>query len=281
MGGFITRLAHANDRPAIRVLFESVFGPWPGDAYWDWKYSEGNHGRARVWLVVSESDKKVVAHVGTRVGVGRTPWGPSTVAQVMDVMVHPQVRGQRFFESLLDKALRDLYALDGSIFVFGFAGIRPIRLGARLGYYRVIRAHYDLLPTIQTPVSQLLCEPLTMKHRLAFDLPSDRIGFAWTTSFWEWRFLSHPTHRYFWLSDGVGGSVVTLTKNQTCWSVLSCTKVPDTRVHQWNSLLLDDRGYGVLSPEPMMISAQVALPNHSSAHALTEYIFEPSQTDVF
>jgi len=285
MNGFVIRAIQASDRPAIRTLFDTVFGPWPGDAYWDWKYSHGAHGRACAWLVQSESTGMVMAHIGARVGIGRAPWGPATLAQVMDVMVHPDVRGQRLFDSLLAHALHALYAQDRNTLVFGFAGIRPFRLGARLGFYRGIRAHYVRPPAVQAAASHLLVEPLTPAHRLFFAEASDGIGFYWTPSLWAWRFLSHPARHYFWLSSAEGvsgkGCVVTQTQDQACWSVLSNAAVPDARVHTWRSEPLLDKGFGVLSPEPMMVSGQIVLPQQCGSDRLTEFYFEPAQTDVF
>jgi hypothetical protein len=75
--------------------------------------------------------------------------------------------------------------------------------------------------------------------------------------------------------------VVTQTQDQACWSVLSNATVPDARVHTWRSERLLDKGFGVLTPEPMMVSGQIVLPQQCGADGLTEFDFEPAQTDVF
>jgi hypothetical protein len=283
MSRWVIRRAQSSDRALVRSLFEQVFGPWPGDSFWDWKYSQGAHGIALAWLLQDSDSGEALAHVGARVGLGRAPWGASTIAQVMDVMVHPQARGRNIFEQLLTQGLHELYRLDRNLFVFGFAGLRPFRLGARLGFYRGIRAHFSI--PAQHPTDGAKLPPLGPEHIEPLLAHPPALGFYATPAYLTWRFLDHPTHHYRWLpswdGDQMSGSVVLERQNNQLWSVSTSLQEPDTRVWRWHSEPLLDKGFGALAPEPMMVSGQITLPQLCAADRLHNFSFEPSQTDVF
>lgn len=289
MHGCHIRPVLQDDRPLVRSLFEQVFGPWPGDAFWGWKYSECEQGQAHAWLLLDPQTLEPLAHLGARTGIGRAPWGMSTVAQVMDVMVHPKARGQRLFETLLEAALRSLYEQDRNLFVFGFAGIRPFRLGARQGFYRGIRAHHAAQPRGASPELQTLTQGHLAHIAAVHPKPDAFLGFLQTPGFLKWRYLAHPTRTYYWLPEPVGaaeheqarGSVVTASSDGGVWSVASSLHQPDPRVWHWRSEPLVDKGYGAMQSEPMMVSGQITLPQLCSADHLTRFSFEPGQTDVF
>lgn len=282
------RLFQADDLASLRSLHETVFGPWPGDLMWNWKYSNGQHGIA-ISTVVQNQRGDLIGHAGARFCWGLRPDGLGLVGQVMDVMVHPQVRGHRVFQCLLDFILDQLFSVDRNMFVYGFAGLRPFRLGARLGYYHPISALYPVGPVSSAqPQSSKQSRPMEVADLTAcseqrakdilFPL-TKRLGPFPTFEYLKWRYLDHPQRLYKVVTQAANeAGIVTQVSADVWWSVEGIE--PDW-AWSWRATHHQDRGFGLLSPEPIMISGQVTPRGVKPRSPLLGFTFRPGDTDVF
>lgn len=285
----ILRPRRVNDIPALRILFEAVFGAWPGDAWWHWKYHGHPESKALAYVAEDRAQGTVVGHVAALV----LPGSDGPVAQVMDVMVHPCHRSLAHAESglytaLMQRLMGELSVRDALTFAFGFAGLRPFRLGARLGLYRAVHACF-LKPLNSDPIGRGWERlPWHERHLQAYakcyghTTPPVSMGPLRDADFLRWRYAVHPQRAYaLWRTPE--GFCITSAPRATLlmehvgrWT----GAMPGIALEGWHRAPFLDRGFGPVQPEPMMIASQVVL-RGQGVMALPEHaMLQPGDTDV-
>lgn len=214
-------------------LFEQVFKHPTSLAQWRWKYREGPR-LGGVHVGIKSAQGKLVAHAGASVfegqyadAQGRTKRLP--MAQVCDVMVHESARDgvthQGAYAQVIHALQASLAKAYPGVYAYGFAGIRPYKLGLKMGMYK---CHQDCrmgqrklmqapitdapLQTQQFQTQQFQIEPLHIepsaftKHLAQFDEwahawgTTDAPKILRTGAYLEWRFVQNPNAQYqFWL----------------------------------------------------------------------------------
>ena len=209
-------------------LFEQVFKHSTSLAQWRWKYREGPR-LGGVNVGIKSAQGKLVAHAGASVFEGQYKDAQGLIkrlpmAQVCDVMVHESARdgvthqgayGQvnHALQASLAKAYPGVYA-------YGFAGIRPYKLGLKMGMYKCHQecrmGQLKLMQAPDThaplPKEQFQIEPLHiepsefLKHHAQFDEwahawgATDAPKILRTGAYLQWRFVQNPNAHYqFWL----------------------------------------------------------------------------------
>jgi hypothetical protein len=138
----------------VRRLFFDVFGHEVSAGHWSWKYGPGAAGRALNLVAVGpQGTTQPWGHVGACVMPGRWCGLPARLAHLTDVMVHPGFRGNLQPDTLYSRLMRTmaktLVETEGNgLLAWGFPGLSPARLGARMGLYRPLQRvsshHVDL-----------------------------------------------------------------------------------------------------------------------------------------
>lgn len=212
MTGVHVREADLSDIPALCALFADVFGRSPGQEEWRWKYHDA--ALPAGVNVVLERAGELLGHAGAIVLDGVHDGRPVKIAQVGDVMLAPRARGlagpggaYAIFMSGLIELLQARHP--GGMF-FGFPGVRPFRLGERLGLYR---------GTGEIESWQLDCQPqgLASLRVVELDWETPRLDALWarhagrpgvwcarTRSYLDWRYRRHPRFSYALLGLRLG-----------------------------------------------------------------------------
>lgn len=196
--------------PAMRRLFEEVFGHPLSQAEWDWKY-----GQSRGQALALEHDGQLLAHFG---GITRqVVYGAEQVlaCQVCDVAVSPRARS-----SLSRRG--PLYALTTEflgeqigwgrphLLGFGFPTDRAFAVAQRLGLYEEVDQMCSVSwpSKVSRPWDALTVQPFKAQDLL---LRGGELKSLWTmmrsdldgcilgvrTPAWlKHRYLDHPRHRY-------------------------------------------------------------------------------------
>ena len=128
--------------PALCELFQRVFSVTLTPEVRHWKYEQGPR-LGSVSLVARDATGALLGHVGALVFPGVCQGRPLPMAQVCDVMVAPSARGGvdagGVYGRLMAALQAELAQAYPGVFAYGFAGIRPYKLGARMGLYRAVQ----------------------------------------------------------------------------------------------------------------------------------------------
>lgn len=134
----IAALSHEETAKA-RVLFSSVFDHLISAEQWEWKYALGPRLDS-VNLVARTPAGELIGHIGCVLFQGLFKGQPLVFAQVCDVMVSRHVRGglnaSGVYPQLIKALQHTLQERPGDVFAYGFPGVRPFKLGERMGFYR-------------------------------------------------------------------------------------------------------------------------------------------------
>lgn len=125
----------------ICVLFKEVYGHPMDSRHWNWKYHQGPR-LGSVNLAIRNGDGEWIGHIGASVFPGNGKTEGRAMAHISDIMVKREVRGgvgnHAVFSVLVRAMQTKLMSNFSGVFAYGFAGIRPFRLGERLGFYRTL-----------------------------------------------------------------------------------------------------------------------------------------------
>jgi hypothetical protein len=288
------RLADRSDWPDLSELYWQVFGQASNDARWRQKYMLPSPAKGGQIIVVNGDLGYVVGHLGFSCWPGRGVRGPGPVVQVMDVMVHPDWRGRMshdgrtVFQMLVQGLPEQIGPIALNCFAYGFAGLRPFRLGNRLKLYRAVHACWACL---QRPNLDAVGLKVTdwndqaIRAIQATDRPNSTWGPDWTPEYIEWRFRSAHSAYQLWM-DGPNWAVTTQWHDGQYWCVatsseLALSQMPLT-VSVWRLGPWTDKGYGPVTEEPQMIASQVRLlETELEWQAPAAGRFAPWSTDVF
>lgn len=199
----------SDEIPLVCALFHAVFGVTTTPAQWAWKYAQGPR-LGSVNIVARDAHGALVGHAGASVFAGGTSGQPLAMAQVCDVMVAKSARGgvesstvyHRLIEAL-QRALRERFS---SPYAYGFAGVRPFKLGHRMGFYREVhlcRPGYLADMSHHAPPRWWSVQPMPWNHTRL-----DQLWSAWAAgnnnspkvarsgAYLHWRYATHPVHSY-------------------------------------------------------------------------------------
>ena len=134
-----------SDTPLACELFEQVFKLPITPAQWRWKYQEGPR-LGEVHVGIKSAQGQLMAHAGASVFEGqyKDPEGQLQslpMAQVCDVMVHESARSavthQGAYGQVIHALQTQLAQAFPGVYAYGFAGIRPYKLGVKMGLYKL------------------------------------------------------------------------------------------------------------------------------------------------
>jgi len=206
------RLSNA-DIPQACELFAKVFGHSTEPADWIWKYQQGPR-LAGLNIVIRNPEGRFVGHVGASVFVGHTQGRSLPMAQLSDVMVDPTARGsfdsQGVYAQLMRGMQQALQAQFPGVFAYGFVGIRPYRLGSRMGLYKSQHeCRAGLMPAGQpTGWRDWFLKAQAVDWSEAFECKLfERVWQSSASSiarptlvrssdYMRWRYAQHPQHSY-------------------------------------------------------------------------------------
>lgn len=206
---------NARDIPQACELFASVFGHTTQTAHWRWKYQEGPR-LAAFNLIARNPQGQIVGHVGAGVFPGHAQGQSLPMAQVSDVMVLAGARsaygqGQGIYPQLMNSLQKEMHARFPLLYTYGFVGIRPYKLGERMGLYRSrqqCRTGQMTEPAQAASLRHALCHvrPLSWAQALDSDLfekttaqARSQIGrpmLERSRAYMRWRYAQHPLHTY-------------------------------------------------------------------------------------
>jgi hypothetical protein len=304
------------DIPQACALFERVFGHPITPAQWRWKYAAGPRLGSLNWVARHENGQ-LIGHVGATVFAGTAQGAAISMAQVCDIMVDPIARGglttRTVYPQLvhaLQASLQDRFAQP---YAYGFSGLRPYKLGHRLGFYQerqhcrpgyfVPQKTFDWRTTLWSirqrnwPLPVL--DALWARHRPLQASPAvQRTG-----AYLAWRYRDHPSHHYLlWVLSHLGrdqGWLITREMPNGHVCIVDALLPPKAKVQS-----LVQKLYQALNPntpevtaatqrplyawflpnqdtptpEPI-IASEVVLGAWQTQHATP--IFQPGDTDVF
>jgi len=205
----------AKDIPQACELFASVFGHTTQPEHWHWKYQQGPR-LAAYNLIARNLDGQIAGHVGASVFSGHFQGQTLPMAQVSDVMVEAGARsaygqGQGIYPQLMKSLQQEMYARFPRLYTYGFVGIRPYKLGERMGLYRSrqqCRTGQMNEPTLLASLRHGFCQvrPLSWAQALDSDLfdktaaqarrQLDRPMLERSRAYMRWRYAQHPMHTY-------------------------------------------------------------------------------------
>lgn len=201
----------APEVPAFCDLFRRVFSVTLTPELHHWKYQQGPR-LGSLSLVARDSSGALLGHVGALVFPGVCQGHPIPMAQVCDVMVAPDARGGvdpgGVYGRLMAALQAELSTRFPGVFAYGFAGIRPYKLGARMGLYRAVQ-----------PCRMGFVEPGGPQAGWGAPWELHAQTLAWQSTVWsglwrrigmqaagpvversaaylQWRYAQHPQHRY-------------------------------------------------------------------------------------
>lgn len=209
-----------DDIPSVCDLFRRVFQVPMTERHWRWKYLEAP-ALSHVNMVAQDAQGRLVGHVGATVWSGSLGEQPLRLAHACDVMVCPSVRGGLGADSVyrrlmgaLDAAVRKVGPHDWPLYLFGFPGQTPARLGERMGIYRRLGiCHATRLDgAAARPLLRSwwrwMVEPLpwdvalTQHDALCRSLPrapADTPVLFKDATYLRWRYAQHPDRTYqYW-----------------------------------------------------------------------------------
>ena len=206
------------DIPQACELFLRVFGHPINPAQWLWKYTAGPRLGSLNWIARDQSGH-LVGHAGATVFAGTAHGAAISMAQVCDVMVDKGARGGLNASTVYPQLMRVLQASIADRFsqpyAYGFSGLRPYKLGHRLGLYqerqhcrpgyfvpmKAVNWRASLWAIRQSAWPQPTLDALWARH-----LPTQTSPIVQRTgAYLDWRYRDHPSHNYqLWVLSKLG-----------------------------------------------------------------------------
>jgi hypothetical protein len=198
--------------PVFCELFQRVFSVGITPAQRDWKYAQGPR-LGSLSLVAREGTGALVGHVGALIFPGVCQGRALPMAQVCDIMVDMRARGGLeaggVYGRLMQALQAQLFRAHPDVLAYGFAGLRPYRLGERMGLYR--SGQPCRMGLWQGPAQPAMPWRLSARRfewahpawarvsarlwaRLGGQGPQPQV--ARTPQYLGWRYAAHPSHQY-------------------------------------------------------------------------------------
>lgn len=203
------------DVPQACELFANVFGHTTQPEHWHWKYQQGPR-LGSFNLIARQPDGQIVGHVGANVFAGHTQGQTLPMAQVSDVMVQSSARsaygqGQGIYPQLMQRLQQAMHAKFPNLYTYGFVGIRPYKLGERMGLYRTrqqCRTGHMSEPVPMAHLGNGWCRARPVSWSLALDSAlfdktsaqarsqQSRPMLERSSAYMRWRYHQHPVYSY-------------------------------------------------------------------------------------
>jgi hypothetical protein len=209
--------------PALCELFQRVFSVTLTPEARHWKYEQGPR-LGSLSLVARDGAGALVGHVGALVFPGVCQGRALPMAQVCDIMVDSRARGGLdaggVYGRLMQALQAELSHTHPDVLAYGFAGIRPYRLGERMGLYRsgqpcrlglledVVEVSAAKLPGAHSAAGSVAwpwrltarrtswAHPALGRLWTQLGVPSPTPLVARTPAYLHWRYATHPSCRY-------------------------------------------------------------------------------------
>lgn len=203
------------DIPSACDLFDKVFGHKIKADHWHWKYHEGPR-LASYNLIARNPQGHIVGHVGASVFPGFSNGQSLPMAQVSDVMVHANARSayghdQGLYPLLMRTLQQEINNRFPELFAYGFVGIRPYKLGHRMGLYRKFQEcrtgrmsspvgaselRNGFIKAYPVSWQQGLDSGLFEKSTALAKRQSDSTMVERSSAYMRWRYQQHPVNDY-------------------------------------------------------------------------------------
>lgn len=199
------RVANSNDTYALCQLFAKVFAIPMTPAHWTWKYTT-DALQDSINIVGVDTAGNIVTHMGAQVhhAVNTVTYVPVWI-HGCDMMIHPDYRGNPTASGVFAQTVNALQqTIDQRFpkaFCYGFPGVRPYRLGQRIGCYQEMhRINLAVLTIPEHLRAKILAPKLTPVRtvELAAIMQTDphRYGINNTEDYLNWRYEKHPARSY-------------------------------------------------------------------------------------
>lgn len=299
------------DIPQACQLFQTVFGQSITSQQWLWKYQQGPR-LGGLNCVARDANGQLIGHVGASIFPASCGNISLAMAQVCDVMVLPSARSTYSSQTVYPRLLRMLQSTLATRYhvgyAYGFAGLRQVKLGQRLGLYRALQAYrpvyinsnesrdwgHSLWRVSTEPWSLTRLNRIWQRHALQLASPT----VCRTGQYLFWRYRDHPVHTYqLWVLTHLlrdRGWFITraLPNGETCVvdallpagadpepilkvlaSAIAKSRTAQSRVFTWMLQARENRG-----PDAV-IACEVKLKQWQTSYP--DPLFHPGDTDVF
>jgi len=271
-------LPQAQFTDELCALFAQVFSKPITASWWRWKYHDAAL-LGRINIVLRGVDGSICGHAGAVIWPGVYQGQTIPIAQVCDVMLAPQQRGNAgprgAYATLMKALIQALQQQVSDGLHYGFPGERPFRLGERLGFYRGT----GLIQAWRLPAqkqwwqrwrwSRLDWQAPCLDRLWQDDRPKTRCMLRRDARYLAWRYARHPEHRYqlLGLRDRfkLTGWVIVRTEG----TVLHCIDrlVDETALHTLWPLLADRAYTEGLAAVELWAEDTATLPTTAVAHS--------------
>ena len=215
--GYIIENASDDSIESLCQLFKNVFNQDITPEEWRWKYHDqalaGHHN-----VILRNETGSILGHAGSIILDGWISGAPAPVAQICDVMLAKEARGQAThagpYAAFMGGLFQALQARIPDGLYYGFPGKRPFQLGHRLGFYRGTGTIYEWRLPITGPAKPIW----PWWHLISMDWNDPRLDRLWAIGakrtsgilvmnrrYLAWRYGRNPFHAYrlFGIRSGV------------------------------------------------------------------------------
>ncbi|MDD3523112.1 MAG: GNAT family N-acetyltransferase [Candidatus Cloacimonetes bacterium] len=190
----------------IQELFLHVFGGELGYEHYQWKYGSNAGG------VVALIEDKVIAHCGALMRQVFIRGVPHSVAQLVDVMVHPNYRGILRKQGVFFEITASAIEIFGPL-AFGFPNTRHLILGQKHGFYKpvdpLIELQWHVKKSSLRGIDRLVeidfsnkdhCKKINQLWlNMADDLKNNTVGIR-DLNWIRYRYLQHPVYQHLFFA---------------------------------------------------------------------------------
>lgn len=190
----------------IQDLFHHAFGGELGDEHYQWKYGSNAGG------VVALIEGKVIAHCGALIRQVFISGAPHSIAQLVDVMVHPNYRGILRKQGVFFEITASAIEIFGPL-AFGFPSARHLNLGQKHGFYKpvdpLIELRWHVKKTSFRGIDRLVEIDFSNPHHckkinqlwldMADDLKNNTVGTR-DLNWIRFRYLQNPVYQHLFFA---------------------------------------------------------------------------------
>jgi hypothetical protein len=205
---YILQTATDDSVESLCLLFQNVFHKPIQPSAWRWKYQDpAAAGHANV--ILRDENGRAIGHAGAVINRGMVDGKAVPIAQICDVMLAKQARGQAgpagAYAAFMSELFSHLRARIPQGLYYGFPGKRPFLLGARLGFYRGTGSIREW----RYPVAALSYSPRPWRRLEELDWNDARLDRLWykrcprhrgivtlDRRYLGWRYARNPFHAY-------------------------------------------------------------------------------------
>jgi N-acetylglutamate synthase-like GNAT family acetyltransferase len=202
------RLYHSGDEAQINSLFKTVFQKARSIEEWHWKYEV--LGTQKPIIVVYEENGEILGHAACIIF-------EDSIAERVDIMVHPEHQGKGIYKLIVKKLIQELEERDIKN-VYGFPAEVAKKVFMKYGDAKdlgniallvapiLVKRNYNWRPIGECNLEELA----------SYNVDLDSIHIKRSAEFLKRRYVSHPTNQYYvYEIQGQGYAVVRFEGNKT------------------------------------------------------------------